>query len=313
MKICKDCNKEKELSEFWKKKDEIRVAFCKHCGKIRNKKRYQSNKNKFREMNKKYYHENRQVRLEQNKKDYQKNRESRLIQAEEYRNRIKSSVSKDGLTLPNIKEKRCTCCRRILLIDQFYIRKTKNLYESKCRHCRTKESRLYRKKNKEKIKLRRKKYKKAPIKSRIFINLRKRLAYCMQHLKNKTKTTKILLGCNSKFFLQWIEFNLDLDNLDFKDYGKTWQIDHVIPCKLFNFDDSDTDSYRFCFHWSNTRPLDKSKNASKQDYIIWSYIIVQEIRIRLFNKKLQIDNVPQIWRNEALTTASLGKTRVQQV
>lgn len=52
-----------------------------------------------------------------------------------------------------------------------------------------------------------------------------------------------------------------LPSLQWDNYGKIWEIDHVRPCA--SFDLSDTAQQKECFNWSNTQPLFKLDNLRK--------------------------------------------------
>lgn len=99
-----------------------------------------------------------------------------------------------------------------------------------------------------------------------------------------------LLGCSFDFLKCWFEFNFELDNniYTWSNYGKFWEIDHVIPC--CNFDMEETHDIHKCFNWKNTKPLSVSKNRSKNRFI-WKYLLLeQELRIYIFSR-LILENI----------------------
>lgn len=63
-----------------------------------------------------------------------------------------------------------------------------------------------------------------------------------------------------ELFLKWIEFQFD-ENMSWENSGKYWDIDHVNPCD--NFDLTNEDDVKKCFHWTNLRPLEKTENGTK--------------------------------------------------
>lgn len=314
MKKCIDCNIEKDDSNFWKKKNNL-VTFCKDCGKIRNLKNRKNNE-KNKEDQKKSYIKNRDKRLKSMKESYEKNKIERLEYAKNKRQQVKNDIELNGLTLPNIKEKKCNSCNQIKNIEMFYIKKTQNIFFEKCKICKIEDSRLYRIQNKDKINIYMRKYIKSSsnnvINRKIQTNLRKRLVNSVKNInKGKTNLKNELLDCSKEQLKKWFEYNLFLDNINFDDYGKIWHIDHVIPCDFFDLNIDE--NKKICFHWTNIRPLEKHKNLKKGNRIIWSDIFVQEIRLKNFIKENHINEyVLDKWKNGALNTAISNKFEIKQ-
>ena len=187
----------------------------------------------------------------------------------------------------------------------FYVRKTKNCYTEMCKDCKKKEVKKYRQDNKEKIAVYKKEYNKncSDINRKIGIRLRKRVLSCIDTIESKTKIKNKLLDCTKEFLKKWFLYNLDLDNMTFEDY-KNWHIDHVIPCSVFDL--TKQEQVEQCFHWTNIRPLDKTKNLVKSNKILWPDIFVQEIRLKKFIKNNHVNEYAiQKWISGALTTAVL--------
>jgi hypothetical protein len=69
-----------------------------------------------------------------------------------------------------------------------------------------------------------------------------------------------LLGCSIHEFKQWIEPQFKR-GMTWRNYGKKWHIDHIVPCSWFNL--SDRDEQRRCFHYTNLRPLSKRANLAR--------------------------------------------------
>ena len=313
MKKCIDCDIEKEDSFFWNRKQcsDGLSKFCKACGAIRNKKYHEENKEKIAISNKKYREENKEKINEKQKELYEKQKDERLQYAKIKREQIKENVIQNGLSLPNIDKKKCTHCNETKDIEHFYIRKTKNTYAEMCKVCKKKESSKYRKENRIKINTYRKQYRidnsKSLVQRNIGINLRKRLSRCINMTgKSTTKLKNELLDCSVEFLKKWFNFNLEMDNMNFDDYGSEWHIDHVITCSAFDLENDK--ELQFCFHWSNIRPLHKIKNLSKGSKIVWPDIFVHEIRMLKFLELNRIDKcIIQKWIDGALTTAVYGK------
>ena len=59
-------------------------------------------------------------------------------------------------------------------------------------------------------------------------------------------------------YYKWLEFNFD-DEMTWENRGTYWEIDHTIPPQMCDEIDA--------FNWSNTFPMNKSKNNSKNNSI----------------------------------------------
>lgn len=102
------------------------------------------------------------------------------------------------------------------------------------------------------------------IKSRISSSLRLRLK---KSNRNKNKKTEEILGCDIDFFKEWIESQF-LEGMTWENMGsrrkngcKSWHIDHIVPCSLFDL--TKEDEIFICFHYSNARPLWEEDNLKR--------------------------------------------------
>jgi hypothetical protein len=78
--------------------------------------------------------------------------------------------------------------------------------------------------------------------------------------KAKHETTMSLLGCSMEDFRIYLESRFK-QGMTWENYGSFWEIDHIIPCALFDL--SKPDHQKRCFHFSNHDPLTVSKNRKK--------------------------------------------------
>jgi hypothetical protein len=53
--------------------------------------------------------------------------------------------------------------------------------------------------------------------------------------------------------------------MSWDNYGKIWQIDHILPIELFDL--TNQEQQKICFNYSNLQPLLISDNTSKQDLL----------------------------------------------
>lgn len=168
-------------------------------------------------------------------------------------------------------------------------------YHRKHRDARLQAFKQYHKNNLNRIKMRKKEfyqahknsiltrnreYYKINIQFRIASSLRRRMRNCIKSGKRAGE----LLGCTLEFLTIWFEFNFAIDGDDFtwETYGTNWEIDHIMPCK--NFDLTDENQMKTCFHWTNLSPTTVTHNRSKNQYVSQIDCIRQEIRIKLFLK-----------------------------
>lgn len=84
-------------------------------------------------------------------------------------------------------------------------------------------------------------------------NLRKQSA-------KKEGRALVLLGCDIPFFKAYMEKQF-VGKMSWDNHGKVWQIDHRIPCKMFDL--SDAEQQKKCFHYTNMQPKYKFENLSK--------------------------------------------------
>jgi len=85
------------------------------------------------------------------------------------------------------------------------------------------------------------------------------LQRCPCHVK--VQTTMEFLGCTQGEFRAHIE-KLFKPGMTWDNYGKDgWVIDHIIPCAQFDL--SNTDHQKVCFHYTNLHPLWFFENIKK--------------------------------------------------
>jgi hypothetical protein len=83
------------------------------------------------------------------------------------------------------------------------------------------------------------------------------------------------LGCEWEFLIAWLEFNMT-EEMSWENYGTYWHIDHVYPCSLFDF--SNEEDRRKCFNWTNLTPLEAIENIKKSNKLDTQ--IIQHYRTR---------------------------------
>lgn len=177
--------------------------------------------------------------------------------------------------------------RKTYKIKGDIIKARNNKYYEKNKNKIHESRKQYRKNNKEKVKKWKNKYRDS-IDGRLSMNLRGRV----RREIGTGKEWLELLDCHIDNLRNWFQYNFDLDehcNMNWNNYGKVWEIDHVIPCKSFNLQDKE--QRKKCFHWKNTLPVLKEYNKSKNDKIKMSDILKLELRLKLFEKKNIINSL----------------------
>ena len=209
--------------------------------------------------------------------------------------------------------KKCCKCNTEKSIDQFRIYKGK--YQGRCKECIYLDNREYRNTNIEKIRDRDSKYyaenkdrlyavAKAYLQTdigktkrrvylneykkqrklndpsyKIYENLRKRI---WTSVNKKSNASKILIGCDIIFYIMWIEYTMK-DNMNWKNYGTVWHIDHVNP--IANFDMLKKEDQKNAFNWTNTRALKVKDNLDKKDKVD-NFLITNHNKLVIQFKKI---------------------------
>jgi hypothetical protein len=114
------------------------------------------------------------------------------------------------------------------------------------------------------------------LKEDLAFKIKRNVGRMMKNFFNKTRRTYEIVGCTQEHFHEWILWQADLDDIDMQQYGEDYHIDHVVPCAAFRL--ADEEEQRWCFNWSNMRPMLAVENIRKGDAIDKRAIMRQEIR-----------------------------------
>jgi hypothetical protein len=96
---------------------------------------------------------------------------------------------------------------------------------------------------------------KSALRSRIWTVLKK---------QKKSNSTLKLTGCSLEELKKHLENKFE-DGMNWNNYG-VWHIDHIIGCA--NFDLSDLEQQKICFHYTNLQPMWGEKNIQKGSRLI---------------------------------------------
>lgn len=123
-------------------------------------------------------------------------------------------------------------------------------------------NKLYKLKNKDRIKLHKKLRLKYDVKYKILKTLRNRIRHVIKRDKGiKFNKTSILLGCSIEEFKIYLESKFK-EGMTWENYGIFgWHIDHIKPC--CSFDLTKEEEQNKCFHYTNLQPLWAKENLEK--------------------------------------------------
>lgn len=108
-------------------------------------------------------------------------------------------------------------------------------------------------------------YRKSRIKRCSYISTSIRSALFNQGVKKNSKTVALLSIPIEEF--QAVMEKLFWPGMSWKNKHK-WQLDHIRPCA--DFDLTDPEQQKQCFHWSNWQPLWADDNGIKSDRLDWT-------------------------------------------
>ena len=101
---------------------------------------------------------------------------------------------------------------------------------------------------------------------RILRRLRTRMI-CALHKQStgKQASTESLVGCSALDLLKHLEAKFR-DEMSWNNYGKLWEVDHIIPCS--SYDLTVQKNCEECFHYSNLQPLLVHENRKKNNLLL---------------------------------------------
>ena len=146
---------------------------------------------------------------------------------------------------------------------------------------------IYDTNNRDKInKTQREYHKRKMNEDELYVLMRKARSRFYNYLKSKnlykTENTINYVGIDKDVFMEWIGWNIELDNLDFENY----HLDHFTPISKFVIKHEEDIYNSRCHHWTNLRPMIPEENLEKSDTLpSKKEIFKMELRINIF--KLQ--------------------------
>jgi hypothetical protein len=230
-KICKHCNIEKDISEYYKAgKGKWFQPYCKPCDTIRKRNYAEKNQSRVKEYHLTYYENNKGIIRER-----EKNKRTKY--------RIENPIHhKPKKELDN--EKKRDYMRNWRLANKDKLKKYSEIHFTY-----------------EKRKEYKKKYQREQMNKPEYVLLKRLRGRIYMALKRgvKSETTISLLGCSIDFFKEYIA-KMFMDGMSWDNMGD-WHLDHKKPCVLFNL--TNDDEQKKCFHYTNIQPLWSNDNLKK--------------------------------------------------
>lgn len=94
---------------------------------------------------------------------------------------------------------------------------------------------------------------------RVLHCLRERIRKALRGIAQSGRTME-LLSCPMWSFKIYLESLFEV-GMTWENYGTVWEVDHIIPCALFDL--TKPDHQHRCFHFSNMQPMFVSENRAK--------------------------------------------------
>jgi len=238
-KVCTKCGEEKELTEFYKKKDgKFGVAsFCKVCANAYYKQYYQENRESLIEYQKHYHQKNRESKLQYHRQYYQKNRESLSGYYRQYRQENREAR-----------------------------REQQKQYRQENREYFAEYRKQYYQENRESVIEQQRQYSQSTPQRKISKSIRNRTRKVVRAGKAKKFCGyNDYIGCTPEELVAHLESQFHQcpstgREMTWDNHGE-WHIDHIRP--LASFDLLDEGDFMQAHHYTNLQPLWAEENLSK--------------------------------------------------
>lgn len=196
---------------------------CKGCRKKDGQRYYEANREEVSVRNRKWKSENRDRVLEKGREYYE-------AHGAAYREANKEAISE----------------------------RNRRYRESQDRDEVAEYNRRYQEENREELNRKRVERRRGDDNLRILHSVRTRMSKVLKGGRKSARTVE-LLGCTIEFLRSHLESQFR-EGMSWDNYGE-WHIDHIIPCA--NFDMTDPEQQKQCFHHSNLQPLWAYENYQK--------------------------------------------------
>src|SRR4051812_18265828 len=76
-----------------------------------------------------------------------------------------------------------------------------------------------------------------------------------------TSTYAPFFGLDISNFREWIQLQF-INDMSWENFGKTWQLDHIVPVAYFDF--QDLTDLKLCWNFLNIRVVSSDKSSRKE-------------------------------------------------
>lgn len=227
-----------------------------------------ANKDKVRAHNASYYQRHKPECLTKCNRRYHDNREKILPQMRNYYAANKDRIiAQTRVYVVKNRDKVLAAKRVYYQKNKLKLRPAKRQWAIRNPEKIREGNRIYKEKNREKVRANANRYvkqrKTTDPNFKIRCLLRSRLNAAID--KNcKKSSASVLLGCPIPDFKIYLE-SLFEPGMSWENHGTIWEIDHILPCALFDL--TREDHQQHCFHFSNHQPLWKPDNRKKWKHL----------------------------------------------
>jgi hypothetical protein len=169
-----------------------------------------------------------------------------------------------------METKQCNKCNEVKSIDEFAIcKRNTGGRQYQCKRCKVNQIKNSNYKHQKNYNISNKANQRKYIsdyyhrhKSNPILKLSRHVRYNIwRAIKNKNFKSETYLECSWAEFKEYIE-NKFIEGMTWDNYGDVWEVDHIKG--ICNFDLTDIEQQKQCFHYSNLQPLFKTTEIAKQ-------------------------------------------------
>jgi len=272
-KKCRTCEVEKSLDEYYQIAGGKRLdPDCKDCRKEKLRRYSQKNKNEISKKRKEKYYANHDKNLKRRREYRQKNKEKIKERKRKYQEKNKEKTKQKRRERHiQIKNKECKNCHKIGDYKKF------NINSTICKNCQSKYNKQYHKENRDKISKKQREYQRKKILNDPKFRLNRIISGGIRHSLENGKDGRHwedIVGYTITELKNHLE-SLWESWMNWENHGpydpkgpKTWQIDHIIPKSMFDFESYEDEEFKLCWSLRNLQPKCSKMNNLKRDRYI---------------------------------------------
>lgn len=117
--------------------------------------------------------------------------------------------------------------------------------------------------------------------------IHKRSQASLQYIIRRIREGTYEKGTRYDTFACWFEYNFT-EEMNWDNYGKYWDIDHVVPVSKWNLEDEE--QLELCSDWKNLMPLECCANKHKKAKLTQEQLLEHRKRLRKYYKKMEMND-----------------------